>query len=273
MHSMGLHSALAIKRQRKRREEQKKARERRFSSQSTESGLGESRSSVASPRNSTGSLDKRRRFRRPKAVESDKVVSSVGMLHIGVVFLVLGLFLLGSGLIPEDDETWGNYRWFNELFISGIACIIVGVFFIILNKIITKKEEDDLTEYVQRQLTRSKSGHRLVRDVETGGMTSDKPSRSASKPDRLLESDLDMVTPVHFSPTLKSPPALSVSTPRSDLERILEEEISEKGEIPPAIDRYYQNQREPIMSSSPSPESRELITARYYDNLEFCDKK
>lgn len=35
---MGIHSALAIKRQRKRRDEQKRARERRFSIQSTESG-------------------------------------------------------------------------------------------------------------------------------------------------------------------------------------------------------------------------------------------
>lgn len=38
MHAMGIHSALAIKRQRKRRDDQKKARERRYSIQSTESG-------------------------------------------------------------------------------------------------------------------------------------------------------------------------------------------------------------------------------------------
>jgi hypothetical protein len=35
---MGIHSALAIKRQRKRRDDQKKARERRYSLQSTDSG-------------------------------------------------------------------------------------------------------------------------------------------------------------------------------------------------------------------------------------------
>ena len=38
MHAMGIHSALAIKRQRKRRDDQRKARERRYSIQSTESG-------------------------------------------------------------------------------------------------------------------------------------------------------------------------------------------------------------------------------------------
>lgn len=38
MHSVGIHSAMAIKRQRKRRDEQKRARERRYSTQSSESG-------------------------------------------------------------------------------------------------------------------------------------------------------------------------------------------------------------------------------------------
>lgn len=38
MHSVGIHSAMAIKRQRKRRDEQKRAKERRYSTQSSESG-------------------------------------------------------------------------------------------------------------------------------------------------------------------------------------------------------------------------------------------
>ena len=36
---------------------------------------------------------------------------------------------------------------------------------------ISRKEEEDLEDYVQRQLTRSRSGHRLERDVETGVLT------------------------------------------------------------------------------------------------------
>ncbi|XP_073998394.1 uncharacterized protein [Rhodnius prolixus] len=277
MHAVGLHSALAIKRQRKRRDEQKRARERRYSSQSTESGLGESRSSCASPRASTGSLDRRRfsrrGYRRPKATESDKVVSSVGMLHIGVVFLVLGLFLFASGLIPDDLDNWSkDYKWFNELFISGVAIMLLGIFFIILNKIIMKKEEEDLTEYVQRQLTRSRSGHRLVRDLETGCLTTKSESKLRNDAERssIIESQMNgIITPVHFSPTVKSPPPLSVSTPRSDLERILEEEISVKSEE----DRLDRFARENVVNTSysPSPEGRELITARYYD-LEFYEK-
>lgn len=34
----------------------------------------------------------------------------------------------------------------------------LGIFLVVLNKIISKKEDDDLEEYVQRQLTRSRSG-------------------------------------------------------------------------------------------------------------------
>lgn len=270
---MGLHSALAIKRQRRRREEQKKARERRFSSQSTESGLGESRSSCASPRNSIGSLDRKknphRQFRSPKPAGGDKVVSSVGMLHIGVIFIVLGLFLIGSGLIPDDMDDWvKGYTWFNELLLSGIASLAVGIFLCILNKVITHKEEKNLAEYVSRQLTRSKSGHRLVRDVETGNLTSKKESRNKEEKMNILESEMNGdITPVHFSPTLKSPPALSVSTPRSDLERILEEELSDKDHD------HRHNSQQNNANYTPSEElRRELITARYYNNLDMYEK-
>lgn len=54
---------------------------------------------------------------------------------------------------------------------TGLFAVILGVFLIVLNCLISKREEDDLEEYVQRQLTRSRSGHRLERDVETGCLT------------------------------------------------------------------------------------------------------
>ncbi|XP_022192142.1 uncharacterized protein LOC111050179 [Nilaparvata lugens] len=280
MHSMGLHSALAIKRQRKRREEQKRARDRRFSSQSTESGLGESRSSCASPRNSIGSLDHRplksrriNRRRHQHVVPQDKVVSSIGMLHVGVVFLVLGSFLVGSGLIPEDKNEWGKPpkgTWFNELVIAGVTALAIGVFLIILNKIIAQKEEEDLTEYVSRQLTRSKSGHRLVRDVETGCMTTKReasPRKEVAEPFDAFKPEMEGLTPVHFSPTLRSPPPLSASTPRSDLERILEEEFSEKGEEEcRAMDRF---NKETLSDGTPGSDTRELLSTRYYNRMDM----
>lgn len=61
--------------------------------------------------------------------------------------------------------------WWNELVATGLFAVILGTFLVVLNCLITKGEEDDLEEYVQRQLTRSRSGHRLERDLETGGLT------------------------------------------------------------------------------------------------------
>lgn len=103
MHAVGIHSALAIKRQRKRRDEQRRARERRYSVQSSESG-----DTQHSPHGST------RRRQHPNSVHhaagngmlDTKVVTSIGMLHIGVVFVVFGLFLIGAGVLPDDFTQW-----------------------------------------------------------------------------------------------------------------------------------------------------------------------
>lgn len=69
------------------------------------------------------------------------------------------------------DVTGKPISWWNELVATGLFAIILGIFLIVLNCLISKREEDDLEEYVQRQLTRSRSGHRLERDLETGGLT------------------------------------------------------------------------------------------------------
>lgn len=99
MHAVaGIHSAMAIKRQRHRREVAARERERRLSTHSSESGdthhsfHGSTRRKYrhhASGPTGSGMLD-------------TKVVTSIGMLHIGVVFLVFGVFLLGAGLLPND---------------------------------------------------------------------------------------------------------------------------------------------------------------------------
>ncbi|XP_026838616.1 uncharacterized protein LOC26527072 isoform X2 [Drosophila erecta] len=145
MHSVGIHSAMAIKRQRKRRDEQKRARERRYSTQSSESG-----ETFHSP---TGSV--RRKYHHPRHAVSpgtgmldSQVVTSIGMLHIG-----------------------SSSAWWNEVTCTGLFSLGLGLFLLILNCLISRKEEEDLEDYVQRQLTRSRSGHRLERDVETGVLT------------------------------------------------------------------------------------------------------
>ncbi|XP_034247813.1 uncharacterized protein LOC117649301 [Thrips palmi] len=249
MHSMGLHSALAIKRQRKRRDEQRRARERRYSQQSNESGLGESNSSFVSPRSSV--RGRHRRHQSSTAPDENKMMSSVGMLHIGVVFLVVGGFLLGSGLLPEDVTSWSHFttsQWWNELTIAGGCAILLGVFLIVLNRYMAKREEEDLTEYVQRQLTRSRSGHRLVRDVETGALTNkhnagrsaadrERAARSTSEPEGLTAAAVDPrdinvdggLSPLQSPSALRSPPHHLL---HCDLEQILEEDgVSDRGDL------------------------------------------
>lgn len=240
MHSMGLHSALAIKRQRKRRDEQRKARERRYSQQSNESGLGESNSSFVSPRSSVRGRRRHHSSNVPDSMVENKMMSSVGMLHIGVVFLVLGGFLLGSGLLPDDITSWSQFHttlWWNELTIAGGCAILLGVFLIVLNRYVAQREEDDLTEYVQRQLTRSRSGHRLVRDVETGALTnkhhalaraartpSDSDEVFTERADRASDSAVDASLSPLQSPTMRSPPPSAHHHLHCDLEQILEED-------------------------------------------------
>lgn len=267
MHAVGLHSALAIKRQRKRRDEQRRARERRYSAQSGESGL-------TSPRASTGSLDHHGRHHKGphgaarnagQGMLDTKVVTSIGMLHIGVVFLVLGAFLLMSGLLPGDLAHWGTKAsggWWNELVAVGLFAILVGIFLIVLNRVIAKKEEDDLEEYVQRQLTRSRSGHRLERDVETGGLTTRHARRAKQmkqvSSDTCIEikdgKDVSGETPPRSPPPAYTPQVNGGDTQAVQsalyLEQITEEEI--------ISDRVETSTTNSLSPGSPS-ETRELL--------------
>lgn len=277
MHAVGLHSALAIKRQRMRRDEQRRARERRYSAQSGESGL-------TSPRASTGSLDHHGRHHKGKhgatrhaagqGMLDTKVVTSIGMLHIGVVFLVLGAFLLMSGLLPGDLAHFGTKStggWWNELVAVGLFAILLGIFLIILNRVIAKKEEDDLEQYVQRQLTRSRSGHRLERDVETGGLTTRNARRAKQmkqvSSDTSLEIKDDKAIDDDGSPPRSPPPAYSpqITINGTDNQAVLQsalylEQITEEEIISDRVETSTTNSLSP---GSPS-ETRELLqNARY----------
>ncbi|KAF7283004.1 hypothetical protein GWI33_001592 [Rhynchophorus ferrugineus] len=208
--SAGLHSAMAIKRQRRRREREakKRALERRLSSK-------------------TNSMDSMEHMthRRPsfQQVESYQV-TSIGLLHIGVCFLVLGLFLIGSGLLPDDLLTWKSGGWWNELTMTGIFVTGVGIFLIGLNKIVSRKEEEELQDYVRSQLTRSRSGHRLERDVETGCLTTKHHRRllEQQREDKNKTNGTDLAS-VH-SPLTKAAP-VTVLNGEAHLEKIMEEEM------------------------------------------------
>lgn len=87
---------------------------------------------------------------------------------------------------------------------TGLFAVILGIFLIVLNCLISKREEDDLEEYVQRQLTRSRSGHRLERDLETGGLTTRHNRRmkqTLQTADDLSQSNITPITSEVVTPT------------------------------------------------------------------------
>lgn len=167
------------------------------------------------------------------------------MLHIGVIFVVFGTFLLGAGLIPDDAaalNAWSIFAkdsWMNELVLTGLFAIGLGLFLILLNSVISKKEDDDLERYVQSQLTRSRSGerwlsdstchathlanlnkllgHRLERDVETGGLQTRHTKREAQIKRGCEERGLDASSNnnLPLTPTSLEQPTPSMSASAS----------------------------------------------------------
>ena len=153
--SVGLHSALAIKRQRNLRD-QKRRQDRRFSS----------------PKDSISGMPDVHRKKFKHIVPTDTAIASnIGMMHLGIIFLVLGIILLSSGML-SDNPIRGIHSgtWINELISSGIFAVLLGLFLLAVNRFTSDKEDKKLNEYVQNQLNRTKSGHYLDRDVITGGL-------------------------------------------------------------------------------------------------------
>lgn len=92
-------------------------------------------------------------------------VPVIGTTRTRLIFFLC--FMIETFCLNKGKEN----SWWNELVATGLFAVILGIFLLVLNCLISKREEDDLEEYVQRQLTRSRSGHRLERDLETGCLT------------------------------------------------------------------------------------------------------
>ena len=239
MHAVGLHSALAIKRQRKRRDDQRRAVERRYSIQSGESefvSLGASTVSFDHSR-----IHKKIKFLQPSMRGLDyKVATSIGMLHVGIVFLLLGAFLLISELLPNDStisKKGISRKWWNELIAIGLFSLFLGVFFIFLNIMVTKKEERSIEKYVQHQLTQSKSDYHQRTDAETGILSrkynKDSSLNALSEPPNNITENIDRNEFVHHKMNastylLENNYKINSNSADSNytLEQIVEEELS-----------------------------------------------
>ena len=90
-----------------------------------------------------------------------QVIGTVTTLHVGIIFCLIGFLFLVSAAIPS--QTTSKNEWFN-LVATGATCIAIGTFLVCLNRFYGNKEEQELSDYVEAQLGRTTSGHRLVRD-------------------------------------------------------------------------------------------------------------
>ncbi|CAG7786682.1 unnamed protein product, partial [Allacma fusca] len=139
MHGVSVHSALAIKRQRKRRDEAARRGRRRAANKGSVS-----EANLGGGSNTT-----------------HKVIGTVTTLHVGIIFCLIGFLFLVAAIIPSSTST--KNEWVN-LVATGVTCLSIGTFLICLNRFYGDKEDEELSNYVEAQLGRTTSGHRLVRD-------------------------------------------------------------------------------------------------------------
>lgn len=145
----------------------------------------------------------------------------------------------------------------------------------------SKREEDDLNEYVQRQLTRSRSGHRLERDVETGCLTTKHHRRFLEKQREDLQkaSALDDDTPKVHSPLVKVAPETALTqNGEIVLEKIVEEDVFDRAgeQVKLEFEMLNKETISTTTTASLSPgtpsETRELISNgrhHYYPNRQY----
>ena len=147
-------SAMAVRRQRDRWEEHKKAKIRR-----------ESQGSISTPRDSLVSIDGKVYF--DEKHEQKTMFGQMTMFHVGSVFIVIGLMLVITALMPGYAKSTTQKRK-NDVLGTGSVFIFIGGVLTTVSRFISNNEERELNEYIQNRLARSKSGHRLVRDSESG---------------------------------------------------------------------------------------------------------
>ncbi|XP_068237577.1 uncharacterized protein [Palaemon carinicauda] len=147
-------SALAIRRQRSRREDKKRAKERRASG-----------ASLSTPRPSVVSLDGRVYFNEER--ENKRLFGQVTMFHVGSVFILIGLMLTFTSLVPGYVKSTTPERR-SDLLGTGCFFVFLGGVLTTISRFVSNNEEKELNQYIKGRLSRSKSGHRLVRDAESG---------------------------------------------------------------------------------------------------------
>jgi len=149
-----IQGAVAVRRERQKREQRRQSKQaKRRSAEAAEAGMAEA--------DSTETL-----FVDGKP--PPKTESSLTAFHLGIVFILIGFLLVFSGMVNKDVA---------KLLGVGTTLIIVGLLMVMVNRIITAREEEELARYVQNRLARTRSGHALAH----AHRPSPRPQRASSR--------------------------------------------------------------------------------------------
>ncbi|XP_057367558.1 uncharacterized protein LOC130688586 isoform X1 [Daphnia carinata] len=165
-------SAMAIRRQRRRRDEALRAKTRRASHQSDHLMLSDSGDA-----GSLMSLDGA--HHRSTSHRHRQMMGGITTFHVGVVFFIMGLMLLISGLVPgyanRQHQYWeegggttsvSNSQTNNRngplLLVTGSFLILVGVALVVANRIATRREDELFSRYISRKLAPARMTHQPV---------------------------------------------------------------------------------------------------------------
>ena len=249
MKMQAMQSAMAVRRQRTRWEEQKKDKLRRAS-----------RDTLSTPRDSIVSLEGKVYFNQK--TENKSMFGQVTMFHVGIVFIVIGLMLVITALMPGYVENNSEKRK-NDILGTGSVFVFIGGILTTVSRFISNNEERELNEYIHSRLARSKSGHKVLKEssgfptpkrdrklkpnqngvsssslnsdtnsshVGTGGHSSAKRENSSSSVGGMSNDNIPPLKP-HTSPSHESSTETKIDIPISPSEEAILSKILEEDEI------------------------------------------
>lgn len=82
------------------------------------------------------------------------------------------MLLMGAVLLKSNNK---SNRDVAELVGTGVICILIGSFLLLLNRIYGNRDDDDLKQYVGERLGRSESGGVVYKEEEESDADADGP--------------------------------------------------------------------------------------------------
>ena len=166
-----------------------------------------SQDSLTSTRSSLVSTDGKVYFNEKR--EAKTIFGQVTMFHVGIVFIIIGLMLVLTAIMPGENENRNTHMERNkDILGTGSVCIFIGCLLTTVSRFITNNEERELNEYIQNRLHRPKNtghhtSHHTVRESESNDSSihhirdrNHSESRSHRSHENILAASSPKTTPV-----------------------------------------------------------------------------